>query len=95
MEKRKVSISEVEHVATLSRLTFDGEEKKAIQYDLSEIVNYFGVLESIKVDSNQASASNYTTPREDVVRESLPKEDVVKNAPSKNDNAFIVPRVVE
>ena len=95
MEKTKVSMEEVEHVANLSRLTFNDDEKKAIQSDLSEIVNYFGVIGGIKVNAEDTKNKNYTIPREDRFKESLSKEDVVKNAPHKNDNAFIVPRVVE
>ena len=95
MENMKVSIYDVEHVANLSRLTFDDEEKKSIQENLNDIVNYFDIIGKVDCSGQDSKPLSYTIPREDEVKESLDKNDVVGNAPAKNANAFIVPRVVD
>lgn len=95
MEKNIIEISDVEHVASLSRLEFSEEELKKIQEDLSGVVNYFSLLSKVDTANVEISEEVVGALREDKVKESMVKEEVIKNAPFHNDSAFIVPRVVE
>ena len=95
MGKNIIEISDVEHVASLSRLEFSEEELKKIQEDLSGVVNYFSLLSKVDTANVEISEEVVGALREDKVKESMAKEEVIKNAPFHNDSAFIVPRVVE
>lgn len=95
MGKKIIEISDVEHVASLSRLEFSEEELKKIQEDLSGVVNYFSLLSDVDTSKVDESEELVGTARADEAKESIAKEDVIRNAPFHNDSAFIVPRVVE
>lgn len=88
----------VEHVAKLARLQLSGEELATYEKQLGAILDYIAKLETLDVQSaepltNPAEISNVF--RDDVVTPSLPRPDALRNAPDKNDDFFIVPKVVE
>ena len=95
MAKNVVKTSDVNQVAVLSRLEFNEEETEGLKKDLGEIVAYFGRL--LEVDTTSVSGEDRICGelRPDEVGTNLSPADVVKNAPHHNQNAFIVPRVVE
>ncbi len=94
-EKKVVTKQDVEHIAVLSRLEFDDKEKLKFQNDLDEIVSYFEVLSSV----DTSNVKNVDRPigklRDDIVKPSSSNEDIIRNAPEKNDDSFVVPRVVD
>ena len=96
MVKEIVSKKTIEDVAMLSRLEFETPEIESMQKDLSDIVEYFGILKEVDTRSvNELSTGQENILREDSVKESMNSVEVVKNAPDHNQNSFIVPRVVE
>lgn len=95
MEKNIIEISDVEHVAKLSRLEFTSEELERFQKDLSGIVEHFASISEVDTTSVPEVDCEVGIVRGDELAEGLTKEEVIKNAPSHNNSAFIVPRVVE
>lgn len=95
MAKEIITTSDVEMVAKLSRLEFDEVEIENIKNNLSEIVNYFGVLKEVDTAKVEPIVKPEGIHREDSVENSMSPSNVVKNAPHHTSNAFIVPKVVE
>ena len=88
-----LSLSEVEHVADLARLRLTDEEKALFRDQLSAILDYAAVLQSI--DTSAVAPTATVLPirnvmREDQARPSLPQEDVLANAPEARDGFFVV-----
>lgn len=88
----------VEHVAKLARLRLSAEELAAHGAQLGAILDYIAQLEKLDVAgaeplAHPAEASNVF--RDDVVKPSLPRPEALRNAPERNDDFFIVPKVVE
>ena len=88
----------VENVAKLARLQLSGDELAAYEKQLGAILDYVAKLESLDVAgleplAHPAETSNVF--RDDVVKPSLPRPEALKNAPDRNDDFFIVPKVVE
>ncbi len=46
-----ISKEEVKHIAQLARLGISQEEEKALQNDLSSILDYFSLLQKVKTDN--------------------------------------------
>lgn len=94
----KISKSEAEHVALLSRLEFSGEELEKFTGQLDAILEYIDVLNQVDTSGVEPLAhvldiKNVT--RRDEVRPSLPRELALSNAPEAEDGFFKVPRIVE
>ena len=95
MGKNTIEISDVKHVARLSRLEFTENELIKIQSDLSGVVEHFSSLSTVDTSTVSDIDSEIGIVRADEVLTSFKKEEVIKNAPAHNGSAFIVPRVVE
>lgn len=92
-----LTISEVEHVALLSRLELTEEEKKMYQQQLSAILDYAGKLD--KLDTGDVPPTAHVLPlknvfREDKAGEHLDREKALANAPEREGDFFKVPRIV-
>ena len=94
----KVTSKDVDNVATLSRLTMEGEEKAMYTRQLSDFLEYVEILEKVPTEGVEPLA--HVLPlknvfREDEVRPSLDRELALQNAPLKEDGYFKVPRILE
>ena len=92
-----VTIKDVEHVASLARLSFSEEEKQRLTSQLNEILEYMeqlNQLDTTKVEplSQVIELSNAFRP--DELKPTLTQEEALKNAPSKTDKFFRVPKVI-
>lgn len=65
-----ITKEEVQHIASLARIRVDAKDTEKFQRDLSEILEYFDMLQ--EADVSQAEPTHSVTPenvsREDVVR---------------------------
>lgn len=89
---------EVRHIATLARVGLSEEDVQKFQEHLSEILDYFQVLN--KLDTDDVPPTAHTLPlqnimREDEVRNSLAREDILLNAPQREDVYFRVSSILE
>lgn len=88
----------VEHVAKLARLQLSGEELAVYEKQLGAILDYvekLGTLDVSRLEPLAHPAESSNVFRDDVVKPSLPRAEALRNAPDKNDDFFIVPKVVE
>ena len=88
----------VEHVATLARLQLTEEELARYEKQLGAILEYIATLEKVDlagVEPLVHAAEGTNVFRDDEPRPCLDHSEALKNAPDRNDDFFIVPKVVE
>jgi aspartyl-tRNA(Asn)/glutamyl-tRNA(Gln) amidotransferase subunit C len=93
-----VTLQDVEHVASLARLSFTEEEKEKLTRELNEILAYMEQLNSLNTAdveplSHVIELNNVF--RKDVVAPCLTREDALRNAPAKTEEFFKVPKVID
>jgi aspartyl-tRNA(Asn)/glutamyl-tRNA(Gln) amidotransferase subunit C len=94
----KITEEIIDHIAHLSRLEFEGEDKKLIIQDLERIVGMMDTLQQIPTDDVEPlifMTDEYNALREDVAEVSLSQEEVLKNAPKKDSDYFRIPKVLD
>jgi aspartyl-tRNA(Asn)/glutamyl-tRNA(Gln) amidotransferase subunit C len=92
-----LSLAEVEHVAELARLRLTEEEKALFREQLSAILDYAAVIQSIDTSAIPPTATVLplrNVMRDDEPRPSLPPEDVLANAPDARDGFFAVRQIL-
>lgn len=95
----KLNISDVEHIAKLSRLELSNEEKEKFAEQLSDILSYVGELN--EVDTKNIEPTAQVTGLENVMVEDeieesgVTIEDIKKNAPEIEGGAYKVPGVFQ
>ena len=92
-----VTIKDVEHVATLARLSFSEEEKEKLTSQLNDILKYMEQLNKLDTTNVEPLAhvielSNVFRPDEQ--RPCVSREDALKNAPAATEKFFKVPKVI-
>jgi aspartyl-tRNA(Asn)/glutamyl-tRNA(Gln) amidotransferase subunit C len=94
----KITKEQIQHIAVLSRLNLSEEEKDLFGSQLSSILDYMDQLNELDTretepTSHVLSLSNVM--RDDILASSLPGEEALKNAPSRSENFYRVPRIIE
>ena len=94
----RVSIEEVEKIASLSMLYVTDADKKMLQESLETILDHAQRLNDL--DTADVIPTTYILKQQNIMREdeiipSLERDELLKNAPEKEDGYFIVPQVVE
>ncbi len=94
----RLTREEVEHVALLGRLRLTEEERERFTVQLNSILEHFEQLKQI--DTAGVPPMSYAIQmtnvmREDEPRPSLTPEEALANAPARDDDLFLVPRVIE
>jgi aspartyl-tRNA(Asn)/glutamyl-tRNA(Gln) amidotransferase subunit C len=91
-----ITREEVEHIARLARLTFEGEELEDLQHDLSQIIDYIQMLGELDLSGLEATAHAVDVRnvlRADEPRSCLSQEAAVANGPLVEAGQFVVPRI--
>jgi aspartyl-tRNA(Asn)/glutamyl-tRNA(Gln) amidotransferase subunit C len=93
-----ITREEVRHVATLFRLGLSEEDIARFQEQLSQIIDYFQVLQ--QVDTEGVEPTSHTLALENVMRDdeprpSFPSDDILANAPFRENSFFRVRAVLE
>ena len=94
----KISKQEVENIAHLARLELDEDLKETMSEQLSHILDYIDTLKNVDVTgvtpaSGAAFMNNVL--REDETVPSPGPEVMLANAPERDDDFYLVPRVVK
>lgn len=92
-----ISIRDVEHVASLAKLSFTEEEKTTLVAQLNDILRYMGQLNAVDTAnveplSHVIALGNVLRP--DEALPSLDRDEALKNAPAKTGKFFRVPKVI-
>ena len=93
----KISRQEVEHVAHLARLNLSEDDLAKMTGQLDEILNYVAKLEELDTTDIEPTTHAFSVRnayRDDIPQESLSQEDSLRNCAAKNNEAFIVPRIL-
>ena len=90
--------NQVKKVAKLSRISLDDKNLESLSNDLASILKFVEQLN--KLDTNNVKPLNSIVDksleaRKDKVNDGKIKEEILKNSPDKNEDFFIVPKVVE
>ena len=92
--------AQVRHVARLARLALSADEEERFAAQLGHVLEYIERLQGVDVSgveplSFAGDAAAGLPLREVVPRPSLPRETVLAQAPRHDDEAFLVPRIIE
>ena len=88
----------VEYVAELAKLRLNDEEKALMAEDLSKVLQYMDVLNSLDTDDVAPVTHVFGVEnvfREDVVQPSFDRYEILKNGIDVADGCFKVPKTVE
>jgi aspartyl-tRNA(Asn)/glutamyl-tRNA(Gln) amidotransferase subunit C len=93
-----IPVSEVDKIASLSRLSFSDAEKVQLQHHLEGILHTAEKLNELDTDGVEPTAhiqGKQNVTRSDTVQPSMDNALLTANAPEKENGCFIVPKVVE
>jgi aspartyl-tRNA(Asn)/glutamyl-tRNA(Gln) amidotransferase subunit C len=95
---RRISLTDVEHVARLARLDLSAAEKERMRTELDGILAYIDKLRAL--DTRDVPPTSHAVPVTNVMREdeewpSLPQEEMLANAPDRHRDLFRVPKIIE
>ena len=90
--------NQVKKVAKLSRISLDDSKLESLSKDLVSILNFVEQLN--KLDTNETKPltsiiDKSLDTRDDTVSDGQIKDQILKNSPEKNEDFFIVPKVVD
>ena len=94
----KLSLAQVEHVASLARLALTERELELFREQLSLILDYAECLHDLDTDAIPVTATVLrleSVLRKDRIQTPLPLEEVLSNAPAVEQSCFRVPPVFE
>ena len=94
----KITPETIRHTATLSRIILSEEEEKGMEKHFAALLRQMEPLDSF--DASAGPATAHILPavnvlREDRAGEPFDREKLLACAPERDENSYIVPRVVE
>ena len=90
--------NQVKKVAKLSRISLDDSKLETLSKDLVSILNFveeLNKLDTKKTDPLTSVIDKTLVTRKDEIIDGKIKDQILKNSPDKNEEFFIVPKVVE
>jgi aspartyl-tRNA(Asn)/glutamyl-tRNA(Gln) amidotransferase subunit C len=92
-----VTLKDVEHIAQLAKLEFTDAEKEKFTHQMNQILEY--VEQMNKLDTSRVEPLSQVIElsnvfRADAVKQGVSTEEALKNAPSKTEEFFKVPKVI-
>ena len=88
----------VKHISKLARISLDEKKINNLAKDLSSIMKFIEKLNELNTDKTTPLTSIINAslkPREDEVKEGKIRDQILKNSPEKNEEFFVVPKVVD
>ena len=86
------------HTAKLARISLDENKVESLSKDLSNIFNFIEKLSKINTDQVNPLTSildQSLSTREDEVTDGGIRDKILENSPNKNEEFFIVPKVID
>ena len=90
--------NQVKKVAKLSRISLDDSKLESLSKDLDSILHFveqLNKLDTKKTEPLTSIVDKTPEPRDDKINDGKIKDQILKNSPEKNEEFFIVPKVVE
>ena len=88
----------VKHISKLARISLDEKKISSLSRDLSAIMKFIEKLSELNTDKVTPLTSIINASlrsREDEVKDGKIRDQILKNSPERNDEFFVVPKVVE
>ena len=90
--------NQVKKVAKLSRISLDDNKIDSLSKDLDSILTFverLNELDTKDIKTLKSITDKTLEARNDIVDDGRIKNDILKNSPEKNEDFFIVPKVIE
>ena len=88
----------IKHVSKLARISVDEKKIDDLTKDLSSIFKFIEKLNELNTDKVEPLSSILNEPlrsRKDEINDGKIREKILKNSPQKNEEFFVVPKVIE
>ena len=88
----------VKHISKLARISLDENKVKTLSKDLTSIMKFIENLNKLNTDKTAPLTSIINASlksRKDEVKDGKIRDQILKNSPEKNDEFFVVPKVIE
>ena len=93
-----INLKTIKHISKLSRISVDDKKAKKLEGDLNSIFEFIEKLNELDTDKVEPLTSIAETSlkfRSDEVKSKDIRNQILKNSPEKNEDFFVVPKVVE
>ena len=88
----------VKHISKLARISLDEKKIDNLSKDLSSIMQFIEKLNELNTDKTTPLTSIINASlksRKDEVKDGKIRDQILKNSPEKNNEFFVVPKVIE
>jgi len=88
----------VKHIAKLARISLDEKKINSLSKDLSSIIKFIERLNELNTEKTVPLTSIINASlrsRNDEVLDGKIRDQILKNSPEKNEEFFVVPKVIE
>ena len=88
----------VKHISKLARISLDEKKINNLAKDLSSIMKFIEKLNELNTDKTIPLTSIIDASlrsRKDEIKDGKIRDQILKNSPEKNEEFFVVPKVVE
>ena len=88
----------VKHISKLARISLDEKNVDSLSKDLTSIMKFIENLNKLNTDKTAPLTSIINASlksRKDEVKDGRIRDQILKNSPEKNDEFFVVPKVIE
>ena len=88
----------IKHVSKLARISVDEKKIDDLTKDLSSIFKFIEQLNELNTDKVEPLSSILNEPlrsRKDEINDGKIRNKILKNSPNKNEEFFVVPKVIE
>ena len=88
----------VKHISKLARISLDENKVESLSKDLTSIMKFIEKLNKLNTDKIEPLTSIINAAlksRKDEVKDGKIRDQILKNSPEKNDEFFVVPKVIE
>jgi len=88
----------VKHISKLARISLDEKKVDSLSKDLTSIMKFIENLNKLNTDKTHPLTSIINASlksRIDEVKDGKIRDQILKNSPEKNEEFFVVPKVIE
>ena len=88
----------VKHISKLARISLDEKKIDSLSKDLTSIMRFVEKLNKLNTDKTVPLTSIIEATlksRKDEVKDGKIRDQILKNSPEKNEEFFVVPKVIE
>ena len=86
------------HISKLARISLDEKKVDSLSKDLTSLIKFIEKLNKLNTDKVEPLTSIINASlksRKDEVKDGKIRDQILKNSPEKNDDFFVVPKVIE